>query len=90
MPVQKECYGGHSWEEEIVLIKEKLHFADDCYLANSNDYQRPLILLSKDEIGDSLRKKLKKSSKRIYAPSIFDKLVNDFCQIVRAFLRYDR
>ena len=78
MPVQKECYDGHSWEDEIALIKERLHFVDYCYLANSNDYQRPLILLSKDKIGDSLRKKIQKSSKKIYAPSFFDRLVNFF------------
>lgn len=85
MPIQKECYGGHSWEEEIALIKKMLHFDDDCYLANSHDYQRPLILLSKNKISDPLRNKLQKTSKKIYSPNIFEKLASYFDRLQGLF-----
>lgn len=74
MPVQKECYGGCTWEEEIADIKEKLGFVDECYLAASVDYNRPLILISKDKIGESLRCKLKKSARKIFSPNILDRI----------------
>ena len=74
MPVQKECYGGCTWEEEIADIKEKLGFVDECYLAASVDYNRPLILISKDKIGKSLRCKLEKSARKIFSPNILDRI----------------
>lgn len=75
MPFQKECYEGRTWEDEVKIIKEKLGFADECYLAVSADYNRPLVLISKEKMDESLQRELKKSAKRIFSPNIFEKVM---------------
>ena len=75
MPFQKECYEGRTWEDEIEIIKEKLGFADECYLAVSADYNRPLVLISKEKMDESFRRKLEKSAKKTFSHNIFEKVM---------------
>ena len=83
MPIQKECYGGRTWEEEIAAIKEKLGFSDECFLANSNDYKRPLLLLSRDALPGPLRHKLEAAARRIFTPTCWDKILKRLCRLWR-------
>lgn len=81
MPIQKECYDGRTWEKEIAVIKEKLGFSGECFLANSNDYKRPLILLSRGAFPELLRRKLEAAARRIFFPTFLNKITKRLCQL---------
>jgi len=49
MPVQKECYGGKTWEEEIAYIKSETDIKYAYFLGLTKDYNRPLVLLTKEK-----------------------------------------
>jgi len=46
MPVQPECYEGRSWQEELDRIREALGYGPWTQVAVSEDYQRPVVLMS--------------------------------------------
>ncbi|MBP5460931.1 MAG: phosphotransferase [Lachnospiraceae bacterium] len=75
MPVQQECYDGHSWEEEVQKIKGQLGFAGSILLGFSKDYQRPLVLLMKGRKDMKLEKKIKRTAKRVLSPTLLDKML---------------
>lgn len=50
MPVQRECYGGKSWEEEISLIAQKMGMPYWYLLSHTHDYNRPIVLVSKKQL----------------------------------------
>lgn len=76
MPVQPECYNGHSWEEEVSLIKNKLGFEEELLLGYSRDYNRPLVLLTKYGIAERSKNKIVMDSKRALNPSLLDKIIS--------------
>lgn len=75
MPVQEECYEGRTWEAEVQRIKEVLGFRGEIVLGNSNDYQRPLVLLSKENIGSKLEQRLTIIAKQILNPGLINRLI---------------
>ena len=75
MPVQRECYNGRSWEEEVHLIKQSLGFEDEILLGYSHDYNRPLVLLSKVKIAKKEKHMIEVTAKRVLTPSLWDKIL---------------
>ena len=47
MAVQSECYGGRTWQEEVVEICRALEMPDWEILEYSQDYSRPIVLVSR-------------------------------------------
>ena len=75
MPVQEECYEGHTWEVEIQSIKETLDFKGEVLLGYSHDYHRPLVLLSKNEFNTIIKKALIRLAKKKLNPGFFEVLL---------------
>ncbi len=75
LPVQEECYGGHSWSEEINKIMLSLEFEDEVIMGESHDYHRPLILLSKKSMIPELKNKVMSMAKRVLTPSLIDRIL---------------
>ena len=75
LPVQEECYGGHSWNEEINKIMLSLEFKDIVIIGKSHDYHRPLVLLSKRIMIPELKEKVMSMAKRVLTPSLLDRIL---------------
>jgi len=54
MPVQRQCYDGRSWEEEISLIARQMDMPYRYLLSHSEDYKRPIVLISKKDVSKDL------------------------------------
>lgn len=66
MAVREECYDGHSWEQEVDTIIRTLGFAAKLVVGYSSDYNRLLILISKDFLLERQKKKVAKMAKSIF------------------------
>lgn len=73
MAVQEECYNGHSWENEIDIIMSKLGFQDKVLLLQSVDYNRPIILISKEVLNINTKNRINKIVKKLTSISIDEK-----------------
>ncbi|SFB05260.1 RIO1 family regulatory kinase/ATPase domain-containing protein [Selenomonas ruminantium] len=78
MPSQADCYNGRTWDEETKYIKEQLEFRDEILLEYSHDYNRPIILLSKERIDEKMKKEIKTIAKKICHPKFMDKILAYF------------
>ena len=50
MAVQEECYEGRSWQDEMALVCRELGMPHTKVLGCSEDYRRPVVLISKQDI----------------------------------------
>ena len=66
MAVQEECYDGHSWEQEVDTIIRTLGFATKLMVGHSSDYNRPLLLISKDFLSERQKKKVVKIAQGVF------------------------
>lgn len=76
MAVQEECYESRSWEKEVENIKTILAFSDSMILGYSSDYQRPMILISKNQLTIAQKKRLEKIIKKMLQKSFWQHLGN--------------
>lgn len=73
MAVQEECYG-RFWEEELQWIKDSLCFQDQILLGNSEDYNRPLILIAKNTFSSRQIKRVQKICKAVYRKGLIRRI----------------
>ncbi len=50
MAVQPECYDGRTWEDEIARLSAALEMPNTRLLAYSDDYARPIVLVSREKL----------------------------------------
>lgn len=74
LAVQEECYGGHSWQTELNSIKEKLGFEGQIEVGHSLDYDRPLILISKEIFSEDKVREINAVLKSVYKVNLSDRI----------------
>ena len=75
MAIQEECYEGKTWETELQDIINKANFTEIMEIGMSEDYNRPLVLASKEKISEEKKHNIGKVYKKIYKKSLLKKLI---------------
>jgi len=74
MAVQEECYESRSWEKEIENIKMALSLSEATLIGYSSDYNRPMVLISKKQLTNSQKTRIRSIMKSIYRKSLWERI----------------
>lgn len=76
MATQEGLYGNYTWEEEIDCIMNALDLKGKILLGYTDDYNRPILILSKEEIGEKQRNDVENKITHILKKPYFEKNEN--------------